>query len=642
MKQANLDNKGGTNSGFIHRVVASLLCCGKMYKTEGFEVFTWFLVFPACDCLINDMYFEGIFTDCNGFADVKYIKVSNKSLTDEDAKEADPKYIDWIIVSSVSRNLKKGGLIRTTLLNEPTLVERGLIKNFNTKTMQWITNLNYNKFFDTCNSIRVRNDVIVIWQNYISQPQLAIENETPIKRRRLRQPTTPLTSYKDFQDCFKNSNYYDVNTWTRLERDLTLFDIIKGKEHEKEKVILEIERINLKSKTDLNRRSRKTFNNSKPKTYYGHKILTYLCDWQDTPDIKYMETNIYEAVASKYSKGNKEVNMWLKYNGDVEKLKTPGLRDTIRRTEFNVCYKMFCERIMRKLPMFIDKTYVYYNCKSPIEICTDNMKPHSSKYHYVCGDTGYLKKHYIVYEEPIKWPSVLLTDAIKTYAAAHDNTFPFVECYNGKKVIHVIKDLHKYSELWRFIDILNVFELNKCTKIFNPLVILNHFITEYGTIEDFHLLTSNYESRDYNRFYGKKQYQKTLLNRYYSMFNIIVDKLIFFKQESPKCANRQKQIFHSLFVDDFNKYLDNFKANHVHVCIRNDLYSYDSTIFRHKNASGELVIWPGNVDVLKSERKRYASKIANWWLEQMYKPNSNYVLKIKKHFQNLVAQRNNV
>jgi len=35
------------------------------------------------------------------------------------------------------------------------------------------------------------------------------------------------------------------------------------------------------------------------------------------------------------------------------------------------------------------------------------------------------------------------------------------------------------------------------------------------------------------------------------------------------------------------------------------------------------------------------NKIADWWIDQMYHPNSNHVLKIKQHFENIVADRNN-
>ena len=646
--EANLDDKSGTNSGFIHRVVASLLCCGKVYKVEDFEVYYWDLKFPMCDCGYNNMnlFIEGIITDGNGFADLAYDKYHYNSFCD---RTADPKHIHWNSVLSCNRNYKmssnlnyKYGCKNRVVLNEPTFIIQDLVKNFNSATITWNDNFYHNKYFDTCATLQVCRYTIQKsdWTRLVKGKRTRLVSDTeqqpPSKILRSSTLLTQLETYEDFLKLCKNRKMNDANLWKHFGNNLVLFNKIKDKEPEKLKIIGEIERINNRSTVAV----KKTFtNNSKPKTYYGHRLLSFLCDLQDNPDVEYMEKNIYEAVAAKYRQDNSEVEMWLQYKGDVENIKTPGLRETIRQTEFDVCYKMFIEKITRKLPMLIDRSYVVYSCTLPIKECRNNnlLNPIETKSER-CFD---LYQHVVPNHKQNLWPAILLTDAIKWYAAAHDNTFPFVEFYGKKKVIHVIKDLEKYDELWRFIDMLNIFEMNMsyCDK--DQYGILNNPINEYGSIKNVPILVNNKDCSYYYWVSPRVTYKKTLMNRYYSMFNIIVDKLIHFKIEKSKCVLEQQAMFRSLFVDDFNDYLDSFQANHSHVCLRNSLYTTDTTTFKYKNVNGEIVLWPGNEDVLKSERKRYANKIADWWIDQMYHPNSNHVLKIKQHFENIVADRNN-
>nr|AGE61822.1 hypothetical protein [Chrysodeixis chalcites nucleopolyhedrovirus] len=595
-QRANRDNVGGH---WIHRVVVSMLCCNKIYKVEAFNAKNLKVFVPSCSCEIEKVYVEDIITDCNGNA---FLRINRYNYHDVEKESTEPKRYGIYITSYylLYMNLEKE--FTTVELYEPTAVQPNLAREFDQKEKKWHRNRNHDERFDKCYGKLL--DAPPEDFPLLDRAMENVDHERKKQQYLSEKNLTELESFEEFKLLFKDTTKTDMQIWKYLDENYLIFDTIKEDDEESMELYNYIEELNLGDKI----------------TYYGHKVLRFLTGIHENPIVDEYERLIYQAVASKYPDNN-EVEQWLVYNGDVDSFTTPGLKETIEQIKFDVSYDFFVEKFMTNLPKWINRNEVTFYCdKGSVDECAHKW--------YQNNNEG-------VTIDPCNnfWPAMLLTDAIKSYASKHNNSFTFVDRTKNQTRKHVIGNINKYPELWKFIDLLNIYTLNKR-------------VLFTGLYDDINYKINWIHIFDNKNFTYEYVLTKTFLNRYHSTFDTVLDTLCANKQQIEDEENEDhdplivKLFFENIFPDDFiQEYCNMHKfAAHVHTIPREKLFTNNATTFEIKSIDGSIVLWPGNTQVLRCERKRHINKISNWWLEHMYKPESRAVKRIKLHFDSLCQQ----
>lgn len=553
---------------WINRIVFSYLCCGKVYRVESKNATKVILTLPYCECKLKKFYIEHIITNSRGYSNkrLKYRRINDQL---------------YYVVSSIHNNSDNLKAAEYALLcSEPAEVidAQEIKRRFDFVSKQWTSGRNHLPRFDVQNfSYFVSKDnkhKIVSHVDFCRVPSRSLEDASRLELIRLYEFYRPSRTVIS-EDLFSKElsvdellkHKYQVNLRRKLFFEIygTMYRYIIGS------------------------------------TYYGFREMLYFMNVITNPSIQYYEKHVFEPIYSKYS-SNEDVNLWALYDG--EDINEPSLLEEINDLQFNTSYDMFVKNIMSHISYFVDKSSFTYYCNKNLDCCLKNNS----------GDN---------FDKNVnKWPTVLLSDAIKDYASKHNDTLSItIKSIHGYSHVYDIKNVSKYTELWKFVDLLNVYAPGK----------LKYITNELGVIEK-----TNYERVPWKKFWTHdcmEQFQ----NRYMNPFTKFVNNLIKSKKPNSDYA------VYDMFCDCFNSYLKEYESNHVHNVDSKLLYTQESNMYTmHSIKHNTTVIWPGDENILQSETDVCAIKIASCWLEKMYRPESNFVVKnLNEHFNDLCEVQNN-
>ncbi|BBB16565.1 hypothetical protein [Heliothis virescens ascovirus 3j] len=644
LKMMIADNDDGIGC-WTHRVAIMFRCCGKMYTIEAVDTDCCVLFAPRCLCeptqFIYNCFVQNVITDGNGCATLYccyYSSGETCSTTKSkySIRHATPDNVSLMFPEQCRENLgpalqeitNAGGMWvcavsqhensthrrrpcsnQVSVLDTPTRLfcnstsTGSLIKfnaRFDTSSVVWLRNY-YDAEDDKNDKQHTDDDYEDDDDDYYDDEDGGDDDGDD---------DGSIWTFEDFKRLFAGLNERDAGMWKYCDSNAQqMFGRLRKNSTERDKIIEYIERIN---------GAHSSFSEPSRHTYYGSKLLIFLLDLQNDPLISYYECEIFGKIKHIYKDDarNAEIERWCAYDGNIHLFKTCGLYETIQKVKFDAGYKWFVKNVIPITPVLFNRSKINYYCNKPNTTCIPDGEYGEQYSVYSANGLEYVSK---CNNEQY---TVLLSNAIKRYAAENGNTFELVSGYGNNLLSYKLLNVDKYKQLWHFLDLANVFHFTRTeVNCFNNC----HFENKSGDgyVCSWHGVVSTSGITKYHTLYNRYHYMSPFHNFVQGVYKTFI-------VNQHWMPDRSLFKFESCFPRQFiQTYLKPYRANHRHELLKCDMTKSNTII-------GELG-WPSPDDrhVLISERKLILVGLQRWIKDKLYRPDSETVKKIKERFQTM-------